>query len=187
MIPVALIGLAAQLAPALVRALTGSARAEAVAESVVGVVEAVTGQPARTEAEAAQAVRALQSDPAAWAQVQTALAGLAAREAELEHTDRADARERDVALRQAGQGNRRADALLAVVVLLLVACAAGMILASDEITRTFLAGLGGALIKMLSDAFAFEFGSSRGSAEKQRTIEAMAVPPAADTGAFRRG
>lgn len=187
MIPAVLLGLAAQIAPALVRGLTGSARAAEVAEAVVGVVEAATGQPARTEAEAAQAVRALQADPAAWAQVQVALAGLAAREMELDHADRANARERDAKVRGTPE-NWRANIMLSLAL-------AGLVVAmwlafaypdASADARSLVLLVAGALLKMVGDAFAFEFGSSRGSAEKQRTIEAMTRADDS-AGGFRRG
>jgi hypothetical protein len=184
-LPLALIPIVAQAAPALVRLLTRSDRAGRIAESVVGVIEEATGAPARTEEEALAAVQRLAGDPAAMERLRATLAGMALREAELEQADRADARERDVEVRRVeGGSNRRADMLIAVVVLGLVGCGVGMVWAADEITRTFLAGCGGALLKMLSDAFAFEFGSSRGSADKQRTIEsALGAAQGAGVGA----
>ncbi len=82
--------------------------------------------------------------------------------------DRQDARSRDVKLTQAGYHNYRAD------IMILVAFAAFCLLCylingnegiKPEVLAIFNMAIG-ALLKMLSDAFQFEFGSSRGSKEK---------------------
>lgn len=157
----------AQFAPTVVRWLSGSDKAEQVAQQVVAVAETVTG---RTGAEA---VQALQADPGLVLQFRQALAGM---ELEMERAylaDRQDARGRDVAYVQAGRRNVRADVMVALDALGLIVCLVVLALYSDR-----LAGEAIALISTvasifglcLRDAHQFEFGSSRGSAEKTELL-----------------
>lgn len=157
----------AQFAPTVVRWLSGSDKAEQVAQRVVDVAEAVTGQAGPA------AVQALQADPALVLQFRQALAGI---EAEIERAylaDRQDARGRDVAYVQAGRRNVRADVMVALDALGLIVCLLVLALYSER-----LAGEAIALISTvasifglcLRDAHQFEFGSSRGSAEKTELL-----------------
>jgi len=81
-----------------------------------------------------------------------------------------NARSRDLQLKQAGYRNTRADLMIVVAFVAFVAIA-WMINVNDEIKPGVLAIFNmsiGALLKMLGDAFQFEFGSSRGSKEKDQ-------------------
>lgn len=153
----------AQFAPSVVRWLSGSDKAEQVAQRVVDVAEVVTGR------QGPQAIEAMQADPALVLQFRQALAEI---ELEMERAylaDRQDARGRDVAYVQAGRRNLRADVMVALDALGLIVCLVVLALYSDR-----LAGEAIALISTvasifglcLRDAHQFEFGSSRGSAEK---------------------
>ena len=162
--PLPLLALAAQLAPFLLPKLAkalGGDKAQKVAETVVGIAEAVTGKTGQ------EAVDAVKSNP------DTALAYLRAQfdqEAKLEALvieDRKDARARDGLFVTAGRWNFRADLMVLGCVVAL--CYIVNEIAGTEIKPEVLAIFNmsvGALLKMLGDAFAFEFGSSRGSKEK---------------------
>lgn len=164
-----LIALAAQLIPFLlpkVAKALGGEKAEKVADTVVGIAEAVTGKKGQ------DAVEAVKANP------ETALAFLKAqldqetRLEELVIEDRKDARARDSLFIKAGRRNFRADLLVIGCVLAL--CYIVNEIAGTDIKPEVLAIFNmsvGALLKMLGDAFAFEFGSSRGSKEKDEALK----------------
>lgn len=188
----ALLPLVAEVAPDLIGAITGSDRAERVAERVAETVGAVAGVQIEAPADAAQAVASIRADPAALLQ---AVAGLRAIEAEY-LADRRDARARDLEIRRTGGRNRRADMLIGVVATLLTAAMATLVFVPEmtEDATVAIVGLAGGLSKALWDVIAFEFGSSRGSREKDAAIEALSAPrptpislPAPErAGGFRR-
>jgi hypothetical protein len=140
----------------------------AVAEKVIGLAQAVSGQPT---GEAALA--ALQAD-AAKAQ-EFRLAALQA-DSTLEQaylSDRQDARSRDVALHQAGYVNRRADWMVLFDVVGLIACLVVLSVFRQEVPGEvvgLLSTIAGIFGLCLRDAHQFEFGSSRGSKEKDLII-----------------
>ena len=159
-----LIALATQLIPFLlpkVAKAIGGDKAEKVAETVVGIAEAVTGKKGQ------EAVEAVKANP------ETALAFLQAQmsqEVQLEALvvdDRKDARARDKAFIAAGKWNFRADLMVlgCVVALCFIVNEIAGTAVKPEVLTIFNMAVG-ALLKMLGDAFAFEFGSSRGSKEK---------------------
>lgn len=82
--------------------------------------------------------------------------------------DRGSARQRDTELHKAGYTNHRATIMLAVA--FFAFCFISYLIYKDsDMSEGVLAIMNmsiGALLKMLSDGFAFEFGSSRGSKEK---------------------
>lgn len=107
----------AQFAPAIVKWLTGSDKAEAAAGKVVEIAQVVTGTSSGPEA-----LEALRADAAAQLQFRQAVM---AQEADLDKAlllDRQDARARDVRLAEAGYRNKRADVMVALDVLGLIAC-----------------------------------------------------------------
>lgn len=83
--------------------------------------------------------------------------------------DRQNARERDIAIAQAGIKNTRADVMVISAAIGLVACLytltryAGTLPGEAVGIISTIAGIFGSCLK---DAYAFEFGSSRGSKEK---------------------
>ena len=160
----------AQLAPSLMRFFGAGEKPVAVAEKVVDLAKTVTGQPT---GEAALA--ALQADTAkahefrlATLQADTDLEG-----AYLE--DRKDARARDVALVQAGYRNKRADWMVLFDVVGLIACLVVLSVFREEVPGEvvgLLSTIAGIFGLCLRDAHQFEFGSSRGSREKDAIIGA---------------
>lgn len=158
----------AQYAPTLLRHLgVGEANAQ-VAERVVAVAQAVTGT-----GDPAQALAAIQADSKAAAEFQRRVIEL---DAELERdylADRRDARARDIALAQAGMRNKRADVMVALDVLGLIACLVVLVFFRADVPGevvallTTIASLFGLCLR---DAHQFEFGSSRGSREKDSLL-----------------
>lgn len=160
----------AQFAPQVVRWISGSDKAAEAAGAVVDIATQVTGA-----ATGKDAVSMLGADPAMVLEFRRAVA---AQEAELDKAflaDRADARARDVALAQAGRNNRRADVMVLGAVVGLLACLVVLVRFQGQVPGevvgivSTVAGLFGACLR---DAFQFEFGSSRGSAEKAADISA---------------
>ncbi len=166
LIPIAL--QLASMAPTVMRYFGAGAPAASVVDRVVQVAQQVTGA-----ATPAQAVQQLQADPALVLQYQQRLIEI---DGELERAylnDRADARRRDVALAQAGMRNRRADLMVVMDVVGLVACLGVLALYRDKMPAevvTLLSTIAGIFGLCLRDAHQFEFGSSRGSKEKDQLL-----------------
>jgi hypothetical protein len=162
LIPLAMT-LVSEFAPGIVRHFAGDNAAD-VAEKVVDVAKAVTG-----EADPQKAVEAVKADPEAVLRFQNRMASL---DAELEKAylaDRQNARDRDVKMRQAGYHNYRADIMLTLAFGCLCAIVWAIYQSRLDLPGEILAIFNmaiGAILKMIGDAFQFEFGSSRGSKEK---------------------
>lgn len=156
----------AQFAPAILKWITGSDQAADAAGKVVEIAQAVTGK------QGPGAIAALQADPALVIQFRQAVM---ANEADLDKAylvDRADARKRDTAYVQAGRYNWRGDLLALLAVGGLVVCVWFVARDSDMPERAvnaimFVAGVLAAAVR---DVYGFEFGSSRGSKEKDEAL-----------------
>lgn len=154
----------AQFAPSILRFLGAGDSSVGTAQKVVDIAQSVAG--VKTPEEALQALRA----NAELAQ-QFNLAVLAAdKDLELAYLqDRQSARDRDMAFIKAGRPNTRADVMVAGAVLGLIACLVSLIWFRQGLPGeavgiiSTVAGIFGACLR---DAFQFEFGSSRGSREK---------------------
>jgi hypothetical protein len=90
--------------------------------------------------------------------------------------DRQQARERDIEILRAGHANRRADLMVVSAALGLILCLLSLAFYSDVLPGeavgiiSTIAGIFGGCLK---DAFAFEFGSSRGSKMKDSTVASV--------------
>ncbi|MEQ8394962.1 hypothetical protein [Thalassobaculum sp.] len=161
------IALATEFGPGLVRMLAGD-KAGDVAEKVSSVAREVTGLASDDEA-----LALVRADPVKAAELRQRLAEL---EIDLERAylaDRQDARRRDVAIVTAGRYNWRADIMLALAFTSFIAIVWmtwQARLDMPDMVFAFLNMAAGALLKMIGDAFQFEFGSSRGSKEKDQLI-----------------
>lgn len=164
----------ASLAPTLLRYFGAGEPAAAVAETVVKVAQGVTGT-STPEA----AVQALKANPDLVIAFQQRVIDI---DAELERAyldDRKDARARDVALAQAGKTNSRANAMVALDAIGLIACLLVLTLFRKDIPGEvvgLLSTIAGIFGLCLRDAHQFEFGSSRGSREKDQLL-ATNIPP----------
>jgi hypothetical protein len=155
----------AQFAPSLLRYFGVGDKSTAVAEKVIDVARQVTGQ-----ASGPQAIEAMQANARLAQEFNLAILKM---DGELEQAclaDRKDARTRDVEVRRLNGGdNRRADIMVAAAALGLISCLLTLIFFRKEIPGEavgIISTIGGIFGACLRDAFQFEFGSSRGSREK---------------------
>ena len=166
--PVSLALALAQFAPSLIKFFTGSDKAADVAGKVIDIAKTVTGAPSGDAA-----LEVLKADPAKVLEFQQAAM---ANDADLTRAFLADvqsARSRDIELHKAGFGNRRADVMVALDVLGLIACLLVLVLYREKLPGEvvgLLSAISGIFGACLRDAHQFEFGSSRSSQIKDATI-----------------
>ena len=160
----------AEFAPAIVRWLSGD-DAEKVAADVVNSARRITGKE-----NPAELMQHLRVDPTALIQFQKDMLSIET-ERELAYLkDRQGARDRDVLLAQAGHRNFRSDVMVIAAAVGMIMCLGSLAYFKDHLPGeavgiiSTIAGIFGACLK---DAYAFEFGSSRGSKEKDSTVAAM--------------
>jgi hypothetical protein len=162
------LALAAQFAPNIIKYFTNSDTAGAVAQQVIGIAQTVTGKVAPDEA-----MTAIKEDPALALQFKTAVM---ANDADLEKaylSDRSDARSRDVRLSESGRRNMRADVMVIMDVIGLVACLIVLAFFRGDMPGevvALLSSIASIFGLCLRDAHQFEFGSSRSSQNKDATI-----------------
>lgn len=161
----------AQFAPGIIRLLTGSDKAEEVAGQVVGIAQTITGT---SDGDAALA--AIKAHPGKVLEFQQAMA---AQQADLEKAylaDIANARARDIEIVKTGRQNVRADVMIVLDALGLLACLAALFFYRSEMSGEVVAlvsTIASIFGLCLRDAHQFEFGSSRGSAEKSDIINRL--------------
>ncbi|MGX0136366.1 hypothetical protein [Cupriavidus metallidurans] len=154
--------------PAIVRLLTGSDKAEEVAGKVVDIAKVVTGAD-----DGQAALDIIKADPNKLLEFKQAFG---AQQADIEKAylaDIADARARDVEVRKiTGGHNFRADILALLAIGGLVACV--WFIARDttlpERAVNAIMFVAGQLSNAVMMVYAFEFGSSRGSKDKDSAI-----------------
>lgn len=165
----AALGLAG-FAPIIARWLGGD-HAQDVATKVVDIAQKVTGT-----LDPVEAIKRLQENTGMVSEFQKAIIQV---EAEIELAalkDRQDARLRDVALMNAGRSNVRADVMVVSAAIGLILCLGSLAYFSPDLPGeavgiiSTIAGIFGACLK---DAYTFEFGSSRGSKEKDDTVATL--------------
>lgn len=156
----------AQFAPQIIKWVSGSDKAAEAAGKVIEIAQTVTGK------QGTDAIDALRLDPELAVKFRDSVL---AREADLDKAylvDRQSARDRDVALAQAGRYNWRADILAVLAVGGLVVCM--WFIAKDsgmpERAVNAIMFVAGVLAAAVRDVYSFEFGSSRGSKEKDEII-----------------
>lgn len=161
------LALASQFAPSIIKYFTDSDTAADVAGQVIDVAKAVTGK-----GEPESALAALQADPDLAMKFKTAIME---NDTELEKSylaDRQSARNRDVAIVQAGRTNHRADILAVLAVGALCLCV-WMVASHPDLpagAREAIMFVAGVFAAAVRDVYGFEFGSSRGSKEKDSAI-----------------
>lgn len=160
----------AEFAPSIVRWLSGD-DAEHVAADVINRAKRITGV---TDLESV--THMLREDSAILISFQKDMLALDT-ERELAYLkDRQSARDRDVSFIEAGRRNYRADIMVIAAAMGMIMCLGSLAYFSDHLPGeavgiiSTIAGIFGACLK---DAYAFEFGSSRGSKEKDSTVAAM--------------
>jgi hypothetical protein len=182
--------------PTLIRAIGGlfGGKNSEAADTIANLVDGVKGLPAKAAEEklATEMAKLPPETLLAFEEVKVHLAKidqereatrLVADTARLaaETADRASARARDTELQKANGGsNRRADVMVIGAVVGLISCLAVLIFFRGDIPGevvgivSMIAGIFGACLK---DAYAFEFGSSRGSKEKDALLGEIARMP----------
>jgi len=160
----------AELSPVIARWIGGE-QGEKVAHRAVDLAQAITG-----EKEPLKMLGSLKGDPKLLAKFQRALAQM---DHELElaaYKDRDNARVRDIALANAGRSNLRADIMVLAAAFGLIFCLLTITLYRSSLPGeavgiiSTIAGIFGSCLK---DAYAFEFGSSRGSKLKDSKLSAL--------------
>lgn len=149
----------------------GGEDAESTAKRVVETAKTITG-----EKESFSILKALKDDPTMVIHFQEAILKMH-HEVELEmERDRQNARVRDIAFLQSGRINLRADIMVVAAALGLIACLLSITFYKQTLPGeavgiiSTIAGIFGACLK---DAYAFEFGSSRGSKIKDSKLAAL--------------
>lgn len=138
-----------------------------LAEGIVNIAQRLTGQ-----VEFDKMVSVLKNNPELIVDFQQSILDLEREVLSAEVEDRRHARDRDIALIAAGQSNRRADIMVVASAMGLVLCLLSLgfyhkVLPGEAIgIISTVSGIFGACLK---DAYAFEFGSSRGSKNKDIT------------------
>lgn len=157
----------AQFAPSIAKWLGGD-DAEKVANNVVDFAKKITGQ-----GDPISTIQTLKNNPSLLIEFQKEIIKY---ESEMEFRymrDRQDARARDVAIIHSGKENIRADIMVVCAAGGLISCLASLAWYCDNLPGeavgiiSTVAGIFGACLK---DAYAFEFGSSRGSKSKDSTV-----------------
>jgi len=175
--------LVTEFAPTLIRKFAGDT-AGTVAEAVAQTAQKVTGQDVSTPEGLQAAQEALRKDPNLSLKFKESMAEVEVRIEEAYLADRQDARARDVALRKAGDGNLRANIMLAMAFVAVIAISTLLAMGAvdgNSAIAGFLIGIGGMFARNIGSAFDFEFGSSRGSKEKSAAMAAMAPSASAST------
>lgn len=166
----------AQFAPAVIKWITGSDGAEQSTQKVIDIATQVTG--AKTPEDA---LKAIQSSAQAQLDFRRAIMDHDMAMEKLAADDRASARTRDTEIRKTTGGhNIRADVMVISAVAGLVSCLIVLIFFRGDIPGevvgivSTVAGIFGSCLK---DAYSFEFGSSRGSKEKDALLGEIARMP----------
>ena len=161
----------AQFAPSLLRYFGVGDKSAAVAEKAIEIAKQVTGMPTGPEA-----IEAMRQNAQLAHDFNLAMLKI---DGELEQAylaDRKDARDRDVKLHQAGYQNKRADLMVLFDVIGLIACLLVLSVYRTEIPGEvvgLLSTIAGIFGLCLRDAHQFEFGSSRGSREKDGLMASL--------------
>jgi len=177
MIPLLFAGameLAKAFLPSMVGKIAGDASGK-IAEKVLDIAADVTGISMNDPAGPGAALEAINRDPALAAQFQTSMAELELATTEAYLEDRQNARGRDIEYIKAGKQNVRADVMVVAAFMAIVVIAVFLIMKDniDTGVMAFLTTIGGMLMKNISTAFDFEFGSSRGSKNKTNEMGEM--------------
>ena len=169
LIPVAAT-IAAEVLPSLVSKI-GGARAGEVAEEVVDIAATVAGIPQSRDP--AEILERLRLDARAQAELRMRLAEIENREEERILEDRLSARHMALDRLKVTGGSGRANLMLGLAFVGLLGCMGAVVMPGRELGTSevgLVTTVAGVLLKMVSDAFAFEFGSSQGSKAKDAQI-----------------
>jgi len=161
-----------QFVPSIAKFLTGSDKVADVAGHVVSIAKAVTGTDSGPAA-----LAAIQADPDKVMAFQLAMEGKQAEFEQMYLVDRQDARARDVEIAKLGRRNVRADIMVLLDVVGLIACLVVLCFFREKIPGEaigLISTIAATFGLCLRDAHQFEFGSSRSSQAKDATISSLA-------------
>lgn len=160
----------AQFAPGIVKMLTGSDKAEEVAQQVVGIAQTVTGTATPQDA-----IAAIHADPGKILEFRQAMASLALEQDRIELADIQNARDNNVKLAQAGHQNYRANLLAGGAALLVLLCLFIMVWKSDlsADAKTIISLILGRALGWVEQVFSFDFGTTRTNKTKDDTINKL--------------
>jgi hypothetical protein len=164
----------AQFAPSVLRFFGAGDSSEAVAAKIASVAQVVSG--AKTPEEALAAIK---QDAAMQVAFRQRCMEVDATLEQAYLADRQDARARDVEFVKAGRHNTRADVMVLLAVLGLVACLMVLVFFRKEIPGEvvgLLSSIASIFGLCMRDAYQFEFGSSRGSREKDQLLASLQQP-----------
>lgn len=157
----------AQFSPKIAKWLSGT-KAESISQKIIDIAKNVTNSNNEKDA-----IEKIKSDKTMYLLFQKALLN-SEREIELAVIkDKENARTRDIAIINSGKRNRRADIMVVCAALGLITCLATIYFYKKDLPGeavgiiSTIAGIFGGCLK---DAYNFEFGSSRGSKEKDQTV-----------------
>ncbi|MDR3030960.1 MAG: hypothetical protein LBU35_01075 [Holosporales bacterium] len=160
----------AQFVPAVSK-LIGGSKIDAISKKIIDIAKAVTNAQNETDA-----VEKLKADKQLMTIFQKALID-SEREIELALIkDKENARTRDIAIINSGKRNKRADIMVIAAAVGLIVCLLCLIFYQNDLPGeavgiiSTIAGIFGSCLK---DAYNFEFGSSRGSKEKDFTVASI--------------
>ncbi len=175
-----LIPLVADVLPPMVRFLVGDPAADSVkrttdaATKIAKEVSRVVGQPVETPAQVEEARAILAADPALLVQLRSELARVDAELARIE-LERDKAYLADVQHARESQeqrGEKRGNLMLIAAFVSIIAIVA-LVALVENLNQTvlgFIIGIGGMFARNIGSAFDFEFGSSRGSKNKEQVL-----------------
>lgn len=157
----------AQFSPKIAKWLSGT-KAESISQKILEIAKEVTHSYTEQEA-----VDKIKSDKHMHQLFEKALLD-SERKIELALIrDKENARTRDIAIINSGRGNRRADIMVVCAAIGLISCLGIICFYKRDLPGeavgiiSTIAGIFGSCLK---DAYNFEFGSSRGSKEKDQTV-----------------
>lgn len=168
--PLTIITLLSQFAPAILKHFGAGASAVDVASKAIDIAKVVTGSSTDVGA-----IDALKADPALQLQFQQAVLAQEGDFEKLYIADKASARERDVAIVEKNGANNRANWLVAFAVLTVsgILVFIGFHPVTDEYAKNTMLVILGMYLGELKNIYAFEFGTTRRSADKDSTIAAL--------------
>ncbi len=157
----------AQFSPKIAKWLSGT-KIETISNKIAEIAKEVTNSSSEKDA-----IEKIKTDKNMYLLFEKALIN-SEREIELAVIkDKQDARSRDIAIINSGKRNRRADIMVVSAAMGLISCLVSICFYQKELPGeavgiiSTIAGIFGACLK---DAYNFEFGSSRGSKEKDQTV-----------------
>jgi hypothetical protein len=168
--PLTIIGLLAKFGPSLLKSLGAGTDVQKVANTAAAVATAVTGK-----ADINDAAVALSADPALALQYQTQLLTQQTQDEQAYVADKASARARDISITDKTGANNRANWLVAFAVLTISGITGYICFwpVTDEFAKNTLLVILGLYMGELKNIYAFEFGSTRRSADKDSTIASL--------------